>query len=583
MFSKGENIDKYLVVFQIAKNTFTESYVVRNAQREMFFLKLLNISLSMPGKITEEEIFREIEIGKSIRHPNIIQYLDCNFFKRNGWQYGYCVTEMVDGMSLDSMLKTRGRLHAEEVRHIAMGILHGLTYLHSGKEIIMHNNLNTRNALVVAGEGPDAIKLTHLDHLRLACDSTNEEPQLWRNDPFMAAPEQLAGKCYPQSDIFGTGAIMYRLLYGKEPWSFYRQGLTFEELSLKLFIQRCDPLHIPDSEDGEKDENLELIIKKALRNDVGDRFMSAEEMLQALNDEHYAEKEISKHNSSKVATRKKKSSGGGFADVAGLEKVKSYLRRNVLDILKNKDKANLYRINIPNGILLYGPPGCGKSFIAEKFAQEAGYHYIFVKSSDLASIFIHGTQSKIGALFEEARSKAPSIICFDEFDAFVPSRDNIQAQHQAGEVNEFLTQLNNCGHDNILVIATTNKPDLIDSAIMRRGRIDQVIYIPPPDQSAREELFRLYLKGRPCALEIDYSRLATLTPNHVASDIAFLANEAAISASAADSVITQELIERIITENPSSLSTEKLRQYEQYHQKFAGNETSKIGFRTRQS
>ncbi len=567
MFSKGEKINNYSVVFKIAKNNYAESYVVRGLTGEMCFLKLINISLAMPSRITEEEIFRATELTKYLSHPNIIKYLDFDFFKKNGRQYGYYVTEMVKGESLDSILRTRSKLNVEEVRHIAKGILRALIYLHGINGVVMHNDLTTRSVMVLVGQGPESIKLTHFGHLRFSSDSADEQPAIWRNCPFMAAPEQLAGRCVPQSDIFGLGAIMYRLLYGENPWPFQNQGMTFDEMSLQLFQKRSMPLELPEDGDECADENLTCIISKALRNDISGRFASAMEMMMALDDEHFAEKEaFGQHKSVTVA--QKDAGKGGFSDVAGLEDVKHYLQRNVLDILKNKEQAKIYRITIPNGILFYGPPGCGKSFIAEKFAQEAGYHYIFVKASDMASIFLHGTQGKIGALFDEARSKAPAIICFDEFDALVPSRDNIYAQYQSGEVNEFLTQLNNCGKDGVLVIASTNKPDLIDNAVLRRGRIDQVIYIPPPDQAAREQLFRLYLRDRPCSSDVNLERLAELTPHFVASDIAFLTNEAAICAAAENTFISQNMLERVIRDNHPSLSPETLRQYEMCRQKF---------------
>ena len=231
-------------------------------------------------------------------------------------------------------------------------------------------------------------------------------------------------------------------------------------------------------------------------------------------------------------------------------------------MLKNPERAEKFRIQIPNGMLLYGPPGCGKSFIAEKFAEEAGWNYKFVKSSDLASIYIHGSQEMIGALFDEARKNAPMILNFDEFDALVPDRSRSDSVHRSGEVNEFLSQMNNCGKDRVFVIASSNRPDLIDPAVRRKGRLDQMIYIPVPDLEAREGIFRVQMKGRPQEEGIDFRRLASLTENYVAADIACIVNDAAERAFEDDVSITQKLLEEAIGKTAPSVSRADIKYYE---------------------
>ena len=272
--------------------------------------------------------------------------------------------------------------------------------------------------------------------------------------------------------------------------------------------------------------------------------------------------------------------GNGFADVAGMEELKSLMKKKIINVLKDKERAEKFKIAIPNGMLLYGPPGCGKSFIAEKFAEEAGYNYVFVKSSDLASIYVHGSQEKIGNLFDEARKNAPTILNFDEFEALVSNRGEINNASQSGEVNEFLSQMNNCGKDGVFVIASSNRPDLIDPAILRKGRIDHVIYIPLPDKEARKGMFELYLQDRPTEGDIDYLRLAELTENFVASDIAYITNDAATRAFDDDINITQSLLEDIIKENTPSVSSEDIKKYEGLKAKMEGKKTEvrRIGF-----
>jgi len=282
-----------------------------------------------------------------------------------------------------------------------------------------------------------------------------------------------------------------------------------------------------------------------------------------------------------IIRRTKSKSGNGLADVAGMHEIKSILQKKIINILKDPGKAKKYKIKIPNGMLLYGPPGCGKSFIAEKFAEEAGYNYVFIKSSDLASVYIHGSQEKIGDLFEKARQNAPTILNFDEFEALVPNRMEGEPGY-AGEVNEFLSQMNNCGEDHVFIIASSNRPDLIDPAILRKGRIDEIIYIPVPDKEAREGMFEIHMKGRPVSGIIDYSRLAELTENFVASDIAYIVNEAATRAFENDVEITETLLEEIIKKTKPSVSAKNLKVYEEMRTQMESNakesERHRIGF-----
>ena len=236
-----------------------------------------------------------------------------------------------------------------------------------------------------------------------------------------------------------------------------------------------------------------------------------------------------------------------------------------------------YRLTTPNGMLLYGPPGCGKTFVAEKFAEETGFNFILVKSSDLASSFVHGSQEKIAQLFKQAEAKAPIVICFDEFDALVPDRSNPAAQYSASEVNEFLSQLNNCSERGIFVVATTNRPDKIDPAVLRTGRIDKQIYVPLPDKEARKEMFLIHLQGRPFdANNIDADKLSELTEGYIASDIAYVVNDAAMVAAFTDQDITEELLETSVKNTHPSLRKDTLSIYEDIRRKMENTERSNL-------
>lgn len=266
-----------------------------------------------------------------------------------------------------------------------------------------------------------------------------------------------------------------------------------------------------------------------------------------------------------------KTKGGGFDDVAGMEDLKEMLRRDVIDALRQRDRYREYGLTIPNGLLLYGPPGCGKSFIAERFAEEVGCKVISVTRSDVASIYVDGTVERIRALFDIARRQAPCALLFDEFDAFVPNRDYSIQHAYRSEVNEFLTQLQGISAFDVIVLATTNSPELIDPAVLRSGRIDKLVYVAPPDVQAREEMFRIHLRSRPMGDGIDLARLATLTESFVASDIKLIVDDAARVALYDDTKISEEILKEIISNSKPSISAEQQSRYKQLQTNFSEN------------
>ncbi len=296
---------------------------------------------------------------------------------------------------------------------------------------------------------------------------------------------------------------------------------------------------------------VETVMMKTLYSE----FDSAEAILSAL-DEH------------SFIPFSPKPNGPGFSAVAGMEDLKRQLRTDVIDILANKEDALKYGLTIPNGMLLYGPPGCGKTFISERFAEEAGYNFKYVKSSDLASTYLHGSQEKIAELFNEARRNAPTILCIDEFDALVPKRDVINNASQSAEVNEFLSQLNNCGSDGVFVIATTNRPDKIDSAVLRSGRIDYKIFVPTPDFESRKALFQVILRDRPVDDAIDFEKLSKITEGYLASDISAIVQSAAREAFRFKTPITHLLLLNSAKSMSPSLSKSQIKVCDKMRQEF---------------
>ena len=226
-----------------------------------------------------------------------------------------------------------------------------------------------------------------------------------------------------------------------------------------------------------------------------------------------------------------------------MDDLKNTLKSKVIDVIKRPEHFKKYGVTIPNGMLMYGPPGCGKTFISEKFCEEAGFNFFLVKASDVTSVYKSGGEQKIGELFKNAAANAPTVICFDEVDGIMPKRQSGEiSQYKNSEVNEYLTQINKCSERGIFVIATTNKPDMIDTAILRTGRLEVHVYVPPPGNIARKKIFELYLKNRYTDTNIDYDKLASMTENYVASDIEYIINSASHTAAIQETPISMDII-----------------------------------------
>lgn len=170
-------------------------------------------------------------------------------------------------------------------------------------------------------------------------------------------------------------------------------------------------------------------------------------------------------------------------------------------------------------------------------------------------------------MFKDAAEKAPTLIFIDEVDAVLPNRDERLSKHLSSEVNEFLAQMTNCADRGIFIVAATNRPENIDPAILRTGRIDKVIYLAPPDIFAREEMLRLYLRSRPVSDDIGFTDLATSMDGYVSSDIKFLVNEASRLALKGRAKISNEQFTAVLALHQPSVSREQVRSYEKFRDK----------------
>ncbi|HVA83129.1 MAG TPA: AAA family ATPase [Candidatus Aquilonibacter sp.] len=251
-----------------------------------------------------------------------------------------------------------------------------------------------------------------------------------------------------------------------------------------------------------------------------------------------------------------------FENVVGLERIKEELKRDVIYPLKHPQLASEYGIQMTGGILLYGPPGCGKTMVVKAIAGEMGINLIEAKVSDILEMWVGAEGKNMVKIFETARKNTPCIIFFDEIEMLGGKRTGNGMHpwlHEA--LTTFLTELDGVqsANNGVMVIGATNAPWMIDPALKRHGRLGKLIYIAPPQPIARGDIFRMYLKGRPISEAIDYAELAANTGMCTAADIRAVCTEALKFAwtrrveTERDGIVTQEDILRCIKKEKYNL------------------------------
>lgn len=220
-------------------------------------------------------------------------------------------------------------------------------------------------------------------------------------------------------------------------------------------------------------------------------------------------------------------------DVGGLEDVKERLKEAVEWPLKRPEAFKRMGIRPPRGILLYGPPGTGKTLLAKAVAKESEANFILVNGPSLLSKWVGESEKALRQVFQKARQTAPTIIFFDEIDALVPRRQGDSGDSGVTErlVNQMLTEMDGLEslHD-VVIIAATNRPDMVDPALLRQGRFDRIILTPVPDEASRKRIFDIYLKKMPLAADVDAAILAKKTQGYVGADVEGVCREAAMAA-----------------------------------------------------
>ncbi|HVO36599.1 MAG TPA: CDC48 family AAA ATPase [Candidatus Acidoferrum sp.] len=222
-----------------------------------------------------------------------------------------------------------------------------------------------------------------------------------------------------------------------------------------------------------------------------------------------------------------------WEDIGGLEEVKQDLKEAVEWPLKSPEMFTRLGIKPPKGILIYGPPGCGKTLLARGVATESEANFISIKGPEVFSKWVGESEKAIREVFRKARMAAPSVVFFDEIDALTPRRGMGFGDSGVSErvISQLLTEMDGLiGLEDIVVIAATNRPDIVDPAVLRPGRFDRLIYVPEPDEKSRLQIFRIYTKNMPLAKDVDVVQLANMAKNYSGADIEALCREAALLA-----------------------------------------------------
>ncbi|MFC6720647.1 CDC48 family AAA ATPase [Halobacteriaceae bacterium SHR40] len=284
-----------------------------------------------------------------------------------------------------------------------------------------------------------------------------------------------------------------------------------------------------------------------------------------------------------------------WEDVGGLEETKERLRETIQWPLEYPGVFEQMDMQAAKGVMMYGPPGTGKTLLAKAIANESQSNFISIKGPELLNKYVGESEKGVREVFEKARANAPTVVFFDEIDSIAGERGQHSGDSGVGErvVSQLLTELDGLEElEDVVVIATTNRPDLIDPALVRPGRLDRHIHVPVPDEEGRRKIFEVHTRGKPLADDVDLDELAEKTEGYVGADIEAVSREASMAATREfinsvdpddvdDSVgnvrVTAAHFDQALEEVSASVDEETRERYEEIEDKFGRRDTDKAG------
>ena len=222
-------------------------------------------------------------------------------------------------------------------------------------------------------------------------------------------------------------------------------------------------------------------------------------------------------------------------NVGGLNNEKKILKDNMVAAINEPSKFKKMGVKPPKGVLLYGPPGCGKTLLARALAAECGANMILVRGPEILSKWVGESEKAIREIFRKAKASAPCVIIFDELDSLAKSKIKNETDRGETILSQMLTEMEDAGTSNIVIVGITNRPDLIDNSMLRNGRLDVVLFVQPPDEKSRLDIIKILVDGMPLASDINLNEIAVSTQNYTGADLASLCREAAVNAMQRDS------------------------------------------------
>jgi len=224
-----------------------------------------------------------------------------------------------------------------------------------------------------------------------------------------------------------------------------------------------------------------------------------------------------------------------WENVGGLNNEKKILKDNMVAAINDPIKFKKMGVKPPKGVLLYGPPGCGKTLLARALAAECGANMILVRGPEILSKWVGESEKAIREIFRKAKASAPCVVIFDELDSLAKSKIKNETDRGETILSQMLTEMEDAGTSNIVIVGITNRPDLIDNSMLRNGRLDVVLFVQPPDEKSRLDIIKILVDGMPLASDINLNEIAVSTQNYTGADLASLCREAAVNAMQRDS------------------------------------------------
>jgi len=364
ILSKGQPIgNKYKVTFFLKKGSYAETYRVKDQEGKTKLLKLFAYSKLDRTQFDNNDDILEIEILKKIKHPNLVAYCDNGELLLENQKYAFVILDFISGETLADKMKRDHTSNSYEAKAVISGVLNGLNYLHNLENPIIHNDITNLNIMSDLSGKVEIPKIIDFGYARFLSQPNKDFLKDGLN-PFYQANEAFNKVFSVQSDVFSVGALYYHLLEGLPPW--FVEISKYKADSIKLEDSVIEERKKPLKFSSVTDQQTQNVITKALQPNGENRFKSVKDFIKAINGEMEVQQLSSPQELTKPKLKEIKK-GKGFSAIAGMQELKDTIQLDVIDALNEKERYAEYGLTIPNGMLLYGPPGCGKTFGSRSF------------------------------------------------------------------------------------------------------------------------------------------------------------------------------------------------------------------------